>query len=187
MLSSEHIAYAVGAPLQNVETSWPLIEGALREAGIWSKNVAIAAAATVAVETGVTVHGENMTFLPIHELGSEARLNRMYDKRTDLGNTPEEDGDGARYAGRGFVQITGRANYEAVGKAVGEDLIGDPDLALEPATAAQILAWFFKHNHVDYLANSANWVGVRKRVNGGTNGLEPFMKHVQALSAYWEE
>ena len=56
-----------------------------------------------------------------------------------LGNTPEADGDGVRYAGRGYVQITGLANYKKASALTGLDLVGNPELALQPSVAAKIL------------------------------------------------
>lgn len=80
---------------------------------------------------------------PIHELGGPNYL-RKYDTgplAAALGNTPEADGDGILYAGRGLVQLTGRRNYENAGKMLGLDLMTNPDLALEPSNAARILVW----------------------------------------------
>ena len=58
-----------------------------------------------------------------------------------LGNTPAADGDGVTYAGRGFVQLTGKANYRKAGAFLGLDLLANPDLALVPANATRILVW----------------------------------------------
>ena len=87
-----------------------------------------------------------------------------------LGNTPEADGDGYLYRGRGLVQITGRANYAKAGLALGLDLVKQPDLALQPTIAAKILVrgcmegWFTGKNLGDYLP--ADYVGARRVVNG---------------------
>lgn len=80
---------------------------------------------------------------PIHEIGSKAYLSK-YDTgklAQRLGNTPQADGDGIRYAGRGLVQLTGTTNYKKAGKYLGLDLLGNPDLALLPENAAKILIW----------------------------------------------
>jgi len=187
MLSVDNVAYACHAPLENVSVAWPLIVAALEAEGIVSKNAIIAAAATVAVETGVSLHGKNQTFLPIHELGSDAYLNRAYDARIDLGNTPGLDGDGALYAGRGFIQLTGKDNYEKAGSYIGVDLVEDPDAALDPENAARIFAWFFKIHHIQHIADTGNFIQVRRCVNGGRNGLESFLNYVKELSTYWED
>lgn len=75
--------------------------------------------------------------------GHQAIANRIYSgKYIGLGNGDEVSGDGWRFRGRGVVQLTGRANYRAAGAALGLDLEGNPDLVLEPDTAAQVAAWF---------------------------------------------
>jgi putative chitinase len=81
---------------------------------------------------------------PIKEMGGTAYFTRMYDiqgnrpdKAKQLGNlTP---GDGARYCGRGLVQLTGKANYAAAGQKLGVDLLNHPELALVPEVAAEIM------------------------------------------------
>lgn len=80
---------------------------------------------------------------PIHELGGPNYLSK-YDTgplAAALGNTPEADGDGILYAGRGLVQLTGRKNYREAGKMLGVDLLAKPDLALDLSNAARILVW----------------------------------------------
>ena len=74
--------------------------------------------------------------------GPEAYFNKVYDGRKDLGNT--EPGDGYKYRGRGFIQITGKSMYQAVGKELGIDLVSNPELANDPAIAAKIIPIFFK-------------------------------------------
>lgn len=89
-----------------------------------------------------------------------------------LGNT--EAGDGAKYHGRGYIQITGRNNYRAAGDALKLDLENNPALAAEPAIAARIAAWFWKTNKLNQLtqADSArNFKELTRRINGGYNGL----------------
>lgn len=80
---------------------------------------------------------------PIHEMGGAKYLSK-YDTgalANELGNTPQADGDGIKYAGRGLVQLTGKTNYSNAGKALGIDLLADPDRALEPGIASAILIW----------------------------------------------
>jgi len=165
------IAEKCGAPSQNVADNWPLIVAALTEQGILSDLVEVAAAATVGTEVP--------RFEPISEMGGPEYLSR-YDFNTELGNT--EPGDGALFKGRGFIQLTGRANYEAAGRALDIDLVGTPDAALDPATAARVLAWFFKTHHVADAADGEQWITVRRRVNGGLNGWDRFSSLVGALN-----
>jgi hypothetical protein len=72
--------------------------------------------------------------------GPEAYFNKVYDGR--MGNT--SPGDGYKYRGRGFIQITGKDMYNRVGKMIGEDLVGSPDLANKPEIAAKIIPAFFQ-------------------------------------------
>lgn len=176
-LRADQIISALQAPASAVATCWPLICSALQEFGIDSDLVEVAAAATVNIETA-------RTWLPINERGGNSYFNRMYDtgpRAKSLGNTPESDGDGASYHGRGFVQITGRANYHDMGQALGLPLEEHPDRALEPKAAARILARFFLTHGVARFAEASNWREVRRRVNGGENGLDLFLRNVQAL------
>lgn len=98
----------------------------------------------VAYALATTWHETAATMQPIKEYGGPAYFMDRYDitgKKPHiaraLGNT--QPGDGARFAGRGYVQLTGRANYDRAGKAVRQDLLGNPDLAMRPDIAAQIM------------------------------------------------
>jgi hypothetical protein len=140
-MNADKIAAACRVPVQAFQANWPHIENCLRATGILSRDVAIAAMATVAVETA-------WTFRPIHEYGNDDYFNKKYDTRADLGNTPEKDGDGAIYCGRGYIQITGKANYRRYGGLVGRDLVNHPQMAMEPAVAGAILALYFKEHKI---------------------------------------
>lgn len=97
----------------------------------------------------------------------EAIANRVYGGR--MGNT--EAGDGFKYRGRGALQLTGKAQYEAMGKKLGIDLVNNPDLAADPKYSAQIAVAHWKASGADKAAQAGDIVGARKRTNGGTNGL----------------
>lgn len=174
-ITNERIAALIGAPVANVVTNWPIIAAALEQYGLVGNLVAVAAIATVRVECP--------SFKPLHEFGGDAYLNKLYDQRTDLGNTPDLDGDGAKYCGRGYIQITGHNNYDHYGQLIGVDLLNNPDLALDPQNAAKILALYFKNRGCDVAANAGNWSKVRRLVNGGTNGLQLFLNTVNKLMA----
>src|SRR5690606_4349340 len=84
---------------------------------------------------------------PIEELGSDKYLSK-YDTGNlakQLGNTPEADGDGQFYKGRGFVMITGKANYSKFSKILGIDLVKSPELALDPKVASFIIVYGMKN------------------------------------------
>jgi putative chitinase len=94
-----------------------------------------------------------------------------YEGREDLGNT--KPGDGRRYKGRGPIQITGRANYAAAGKALGLDLVAKPELlATNYAAGCRAAAWFWKSKGLNELADKDAFGSITKRVNGGFNGLD---------------
>lgn len=171
-LTPDMIARACGADAQHVAANWPLVITALDRQGIAQPLVQVAAAATIAVETA-------RTFRPIEERGGPAYFTRLYEHRVDIGNVVA--GDGARYHGRGYIQLTGRANYRAFGLRIGADLEGHPELACAPGAAAEVLAVFFRDRHVAESAMARDWERVRRRVNGGTNGLQEFLDCVQAL------
>lgn len=97
----------------------------------------------------------------------DALANRVYGGR--LGNT--EPGDGARYKGRGFIQITGRANYAKFGELTGLDLVTHPDLAIMPDAAARIAAAFWTAHGLNAMADADNIEGITRAINGGQNGL----------------
>lgn len=113
----------------------------------------------------------------VRELASGA----SYDtgpKAQALGNTPEKDGDGQRYKGRGLIQITGRKNYAAVSKALGVDFIAHPEKLEEPEYAVASAMWFWWSHGCNALADQDNCVAVTKRINGGKNGLNDRMKYL---------
>lgn len=174
-LSIAQICAALGVSVkpENVAANWPIIEAALGARKIDSAMTCVAAIATISVETG--------TFAPVKEWGGPQYLDAIYDGRADLGNT--EPGDGSLYRGRGFVQITGRWNYEHFGKEIGLDLISNPDLSLDPNVAAQIFAAFFFERGAARFAEARDWFRVRKSVNGGMNGWIRFIDVVTKLSA----
>ena len=101
----------------------------------------------------------------------------LYDNRKDLGNTGPPDG--AQFRGRGYVQLTGRANYATYGKSIGlkGQLIENPDLASEPAIAAKLLAAFLKNKERRIKEALLDWdfAGARRLVNGGSHGLDRFV------------
>lgn len=96
-----------------------------------------------------------------------------YEGRADLGNT--QPGDGKRFKGRGLIQITGRANYTAYGKARSRDFItGDNPklLATDPNIAADCSGWFWDTRKLNPLADQDKVLTITRKINGGTNGLD---------------
>jgi putative chitinase len=97
----------------------------------------------------------------------EMIANKVYSGR--MGNT--EDGDGAKYIGRGLIQLTGKDNYKAFGEAIGEDLVANPQLVEQPRYAALSAGWFWNKRGLNALADSMDIETMSKRINGGTIGM----------------
>jgi len=93
-----------------------------------------------------------------------------YEGRSDLGNT--QPGDGRRYKGRGYIQLTGRANYKHFGDKLGYDLEGSPELAKRPDIAAAIAVSYWDERVNREAARRGDVLTVTKNINGGTNGLQ---------------
>lgn len=117
---------------------------------------------------------ETGNFQYMRELGKESYFNK-YDieynrkKALELGNT--NPGDGAKYKGRGYIQITGKSNYAGVSKAIGVDLVNNPELLEQPETAAKAVVWFFKQGNGKRIKDLCDVKETTLRVNGGYNGL----------------
>tara|TARA_R100000951_G_scaffold13735_2_gene10811 strand:+ start:10681 stop:11922 length:1242 start_codon:yes stop_codon:yes gene_type:complete len=108
-----------------------------------------------------------------------------YEGRADLGNT--QVGDGVRYKGRGYIQLTGRSNYKKAGDALGLDLINNPSLAEEPSNAAAISLWFWKTKVKPQVPDFMDTERVTKVVNGGFNGLDDRKDYFDKFTKKWNE
>ncbi len=91
-----------------------------------------------------------------------------------LGNTPQKDGDGYKYRGRGLIQITGRSNYDAYNRSAycGGDVMTHPELLEKPLGAVKSSMWWWKTHGLNILADNDDVVKITKRINGGQNGLK---------------
>ena len=96
--------------------------------------------------------------------GPQAIANRVYANR--LGNGDEASGDGWRYRGSGYLQLTGRANFRAKGAIIKMDLEGQPDLVRQPPTAAQAAFAFWDANDCSSLADADDGEAITEKVNG---------------------
>jgi putative chitinase len=162
------------APRANVERNLPFVLNALAACELADKPMILMSLATIRAETG--------SFLPISEGQSHFNTSPgghpfdLYDSRADLGNQGPPDGE--LFKGRGFIQLTGRANYALHGNAIGlgNQLITNPDLANDPGIAARLLASFLKTNEQKIRAALAadDLREARRLVNGGSNGLDAF-------------
>lgn len=163
-------------PLTNIKRNLPFVLSALDEAQLPDRLMVVAALATIRAETE--------SFEPVAEGRSRYNTSAdphghafdLYDWRRDLGNTGPPDGE--RFRGRGYVQLTGRANYATYGKIIGLNgrLIEEPELASQPQAAAKLLAAFLKdrERRIKEALLESDLAGARRLVNGGSHGLDRF-------------
>ena len=164
-----------GVPRANVVSNLPYVLQALSKRGMGGTDAVCVALGTIAAETG--------SFRPVSEGVSHYNTSprglpfALYDNRRNLGN--RGSGDGARFRGRGFVQLTGRANYTTFGPLLipPVDLAMYPERACDPATAADLLALFIasKWPAMRACLDNDDLAGVRRLVNGGSHGLDTFI------------
>lgn len=158
-------------PVAHIGENLPYVIGALQDKKCGRALLLMALA---------TIRAETESFLPVAEDKSRSNTSPggnpfdLYDTRTALGNLGFPDG--FRFRGRGFIQLTGRANYYRIGKVMGTDLINNPDLATDPRTAAEILVNFLLQHQTSILAalERNDLLAARKLVNGGSNGFDRF-------------
>jgi putative chitinase len=177
----------------NVHKYFNIIEAALTRYGVLDLKLHLVAYATIAAESAgfspITERHSHWNTLTIpNELVSmgESRHYNLYQsgsgatkglfEHEDLGNTAI--GDGQRYIGRGFIQLTGKDNYATYSRVVHRDLMSHPELANTADMAAEILAAFV-HDHrgkIEASLISGDLRGARKAVNGGLHGLHCFVR-----------
>jgi putative chitinase len=160
-------------PPANIAKNLAHVLTALSAAGLGDRAMVLTALGTIRAETA--------SFEPIPE--GESKYNTsgeshpfdLYDGRSDLGNGPAPDG--ALFKGRGFVQLTGRANYTFYGGVIGQPLAVQPDLACDPVIAGKILAAFLQAHETRLRAALADndLASARRLVNGGAHGLGDFI------------
>ena len=162
-------------PLRPIERNLPAVLAALRDARLVDKPMLLMALATIRAESEGFVPGEEApSRFNTSPYGEQFDL---YDNRRDLGN--EGRPDGQRFRGRGFVQLTGRANYRRYGAAVGlgDRLVREPFRAMEPAMAGRILAAFLadRQRPIKEALLEGDLARARRLVNGGRHGLDRFI------------
>ena len=163
-------------PVENIRTHLSVLCSALVAQELVDKPMVLVALATIRAETP--------WFAPISE--GPSRLNTspgghpfdLYDYRRDLGHAG--DGDGAQFKGRGFIRLTGRANYQRYSAALGlgTQLVENPELANDPAVAAKVLSSFLKAKEraIKEALLEKDLRSARKLVNGSSHGLERFIE-----------
>lgn len=132
----------------------------------------------VAYMLATAFHETAQTMKPIKEHGGQAYFKRRYDitgERPAMAkaNGNIYPGDGAKFCGRGYVQLTWRTNYERMGKIIGTDLVADPDKAMRPDIAADVMIigmqqGRFTGRHLSEFFNErlTDWTGARRIING---------------------
>ena len=159
-------------PAANIAANLPHVLAALTAADLADTPMLLMALATIRAETE--------SFLPVAEAISRFNTSPgghpfdLYDHRADLGN--QGPPDGANFRGRGFVQLTGRANYTRYAAELSLDLVRNPELACDPAIAARLLAHFLsaRQTAIRHALAEDNLAAARRLVNGGTHGLDRF-------------
>lgn len=175
-----------GAPLVNIRMHLPNVIAALKAHDLCEPQMVLMAIATIRVETA--------GFVPISEMKSIYNTAPggppfgLYDRRLNLGNVGPDDGQ--TFRGRGFIQLTGRANYQKFGPKLQPpvDLLAAPVRANESAIAADLLCLFLNAHKADILtalaASPPDFATARKRVNGGSHGLKDFIVAYQTGAQY---
>jgi hypothetical protein len=162
--SPTQIAAASGCPVAAVREHWPKLHEAMRAHHVDGRLEQMAAIGTVAIETA-------STFQPVREAFWVPNAEAW--RRDNLRYYP--------FYGRGYIQLTWDSNYREYGQKLGFDLIGNPDLALDPFVAAMVLARYFVDRQVADAAAAQDWPEVRRRVQGAHAGLDRLRAIVAAL------
>lgn len=118
------------------------------------------------------------------EIWGPTGAQQRYEGKRDLGNVV--DGDGKRFMGRGYIQVTGRANYTQFNKGVSEDVVSNPML-VESKYVAETAAWFWKTRKLNNLAiddTTASVKRITRVINGGYNGLDD---RIKKFCGYWKK
>ena len=159
-------------PIGNIKANLPPVLDALVAANLPDRAMVLMALGTIRAETE--------SFVPVSE--AQSRFNTspsghpfdLYDNRRDLGNTGPPDG--ANFRGRGFVQLTGRANYTRYAGEIEMNLVTNPELANDPEIAATLLAKFLgdRENAIREALAANDLATARRLVNGGSHGLDKF-------------
>lgn len=159
-LSLEQFRKATGLSSVKAQNWYPHVMQACLAFGIITPARIAAFLAQVGHESG--------GFVYTREIWGPTVAQQRYEGRADLGNW--EPGDGSRYRGRGLIQITGRANYQAVSDGLDVDFVGNPTLLEQPEYAAMSAAWWWANNDCNDLADAGDFQRLTRRINGGLNG-----------------
>jgi putative chitinase len=104
-----------------------------------------------------------------------------------MGNEDEASGDGWQYRGRGLIQLTGKDSYAAFSMAADNNSLVEPDLLEQPELAAMSAGWYWSTRKINSLADAQDVLGMTKRINGGTNGLDDRQIRYSRLIEYYSK
>lgn len=157
------LAAAMNIPLARAQKWAPALTAAMAGGLINTRLRQAAFLAQIGHESGSLLYSK--------ELGGPQYFAK-YDGRKDLGNT--QPGDGALFAGRGLIQVTGRANYGKASQALfGDDrLLKNHELLEQPEWAAKSAVWYWTTRNINALADQDRFTDITRAINGGTNGLD---------------
>lgn len=164
MITSEQLKKVLPqATDTNINLYLPYLNDLLPKFGIDNNTRLAAFIAQVGHESGQLKYNK--------EIWGPTPSQKGYEGRKDLGNVIE--GDGTKFKGRGLIQITGRANYEAFGQAIKQDktfFTDNPQLVETPEYAVMTACWFWQKNNLNKFADNGDFKTLTKRINGGLNG-----------------
>lgn len=182
MLSTQQIATCTGASLEKAAIYAIALWNAMQAFGITNKARMAAFLAQIGHESGGLRY--------VREIWGPTPAQMGYEGRADLGNTMP--GDGRRYPGHGLIQITGRANHAKARDRLRAkfpmlevpDFEAEPDTLMLPQWSALSAAEFWARKGCNEMADVGNFIGITKRINGGTNGLADRQeRHARAQAA----
>lgn len=135
----------------------------------------------VAVKENLNYSAEGLTktfpkYFPTNESAiayakkPEKIANKVYSNR--MGNGDETSGDGFKFCGKGYIQITGKENYTALAKDTGIDCVNHPELLLLPENAIISAGWYWNSRKLNAFADADDIVTITKKINGGTIGID---------------
>jgi putative chitinase len=127
----------------------------------------------------------NVEIAQRYAMQPEKIANRAYADR--MGNGDEASGDGAKFLGRGLIQLTGKNNYVAYSLACNNEALQHPEIVEQPKYAAESAGWFWNVNRLNTLADAQDVGGMCKRINGGYNGLDDRQMKYSKLMDYFDQ
>jgi putative chitinase len=127
----------------------------------------------------------NLEVAQRYAMQPEKIANRAYADR--MGNGDEASGDGAKFLGRGLIQLTGKNNYVAYSMACDNEALQHPEIVEQPKYAAESAGWFWNVNRLNTLADAQDIGGMCKRINGGYNGLDDRQMKYAKLMDYFDQ